>query len=87
MRMRAFILWLHVMWSGLAAGMIVAALTYYLMPHIAWHLPGGSFSAGFMAGMLVTRKQMGLRPRWLAMVCCALCGVCGWAILVPFMGK
>jgi len=70
--------WLLLIVCAVFIGLLVAVLSYLLMGHQAFHLPGGSLSAGFTAAMTYPNKQ--LKPMWLRIVVGAVAGVLGWVL-------
>lgn len=81
---RAILYWMLNLSTALFVGEVVALLTERMLGHAAAHLPGGSLAAGMQVGMWVG-KHLHIRPLWLSIVLCALCGIAGWAILLPSM--
>jgi hypothetical protein len=67
----ALMLAISVLW-----GLIIAELTLFLFGLNAFHLPGGSLTAGCSAGY-----TWQLKPTWLRFMLCTLAGLVGWSLL------
>lgn len=67
------------------SGLVITLLTLALLStKNAGYLPGGSFFVGGAIGSALMGK-FHLRPAPFVIVVCAIAGVLGWAIILPFI--
>lgn len=74
--------WLVLIVCAIFMGLLVAVLSYLLLGHPMFHLPGGSLSSGLACGMTWPNKQ--LKPVWLRAVVGALAGIFGWILFAHY---